>query len=663
MTGSMMLSKSRLRPSARLALLGCALGVLAGCAGYQAHSEGKAKLSAGETGAGLAKLKEAVERDPQNARYRQDYFTNRERVVNSLADQAEAALGAGNFDVAKAAFARILEVEPANARARGAMERTAVAQRHWSLLDAALAQADAGDLDGGVVKAQQVLSEEPTHRRGRGVLRQLLRKQAEVSGKELGVYPALKAAYRMPVTMAFQNASLRQVLDALKLASGLNFMIERDVRSDLMVNISVTKKPVEDVLRLILATNQLERKVLDGDTILIYPNTPSKASEYREMVVRSFYLSNAEAAKVAASLKTLTKARDVVVDEKLNMVVVRDSAEVIRMAEKVIAAIDIAEPEVMLDLEVLEVNVNRVLDMGIRWPDSLSASVVGAAGQAGQLTLEEFRNRSEKLVRLNTNSSFVSAQLKSQAGESNLLANPRVRVRNKQPAKVLIGQRVPVITTTATANVGTSQSVNYLDVGLKLEIEPTISLDDEVSMKIGLEVSNIIQTIPLTGGSQAYVLGTRNTSTVLRVRDGETNVLAGLIQRDSTHSNTGVPGLNELPLLNRLFGSATDNNSKTEIVLLITPRIVRNLDVPGIGQQEFLSGTDAAVGAAPIQLGASGLAGPASVNWPGQGQGLPPGGQQPRPGSAAPIPAPAGPQNPPAPFTPPPIVPAGPGTR
>jgi general secretion pathway protein D len=220
------------------------------------------------------------------------------------------------------------------------------------------------------------------------------------------------------------------------------------------------------------------------------------------------------------------------------------------------------------------------------------------------LRLSELRNRTSNMVVLNTNDPVISAQLRSQKGEANLLANPRVRVRNKQSAKVLIGERVPVITTIATANVGTSESVTYLDVGLKLDIEPTVSLDDEVSMKVALEVSNILETIKRSSGTQTYRLGTRNTSTTLRVRDGETNILAGLIQRDERSSNSGIPGLNEIPVANKLFGASEDSDTRTEIVLLITPHIVRNLDVPGVGAIEFMSGTDAAIGAAPIQLGA-----------------------------------------------------------
>ncbi|RYE01920.1 MAG: hypothetical protein EOP50_01145 [Sphingobacteriales bacterium] len=382
-------------------------------------------------------------------------------------------------------------------------------------------------------------------------------------------------------------------------------MFDKDVQADARITISVTDKPVEDVLRLIMATNQLDSRVLDGDTLLIYPNTAQKSADYREMVVRSFYISNADINKTAALVKGIAKAKDVFVDERVSLLIVRDSPEVIRLAERLIAAQDMPEPEVMLELEVLEVTANRLIEMGIRWPDSISASVRGAAGTAGSLTLPEFKQGGEQLVTLNFNDPLLSARLRSQKGDANLLANPRVRVRNKQMAKILIGEKVPVITTSTTANVGTAESVSYLDVGLKLDIEPTVALDDDVTMKLNLEVSNILETITRATGTQTYRLGTRNTSTILRVRDGETNVLAGLIQKEDRRSNSGVPGLNELPLLSRLFGSATDSDIRTEIILLITPRIVRNLDLPGVGQQEFLAGTENAVGAAPIQLGAS----------------------------------------------------------
>lgn len=626
--------------------------VLSGCAGQQAFRQGQAYLADGDTERGLAKLRLAMEQSPESTEFRRSYFTQREAVVNDLLRQAEGAIDSGQFTAAREAFSKAARLDTGNSRALNGADRVDIAERHWKALELAQTLARAGDLNGAISKTQQVLSESPAHGKAVLQLRQLLRQQADTSGKELGIYPKLKAAYRVPVSLSFNNVPLLQVFEALKQASGLNYLIERDVKPDLRVTLSVTNKPVEDIIRLVLATNQLERRVLDDDTLLIYPNTADKTANYRELVVRTFYLSNADAGKVANMVRSIAKVRDVVVDEKLNMLMVRDSAEAVRLAEKLIAAQDIPEAEVVLDLEVLEVSVSRLLNIGVQWPDSLSAGVIGADGVAGQLRLNEWRNRNSGLVVLNTNDPLVTAQLRSQKGDSNLLANPRVRVRNKQVAKILIGERVPVITTISTANVGNSQSVSYLDVGLKLEIEPSISLDNDVSMKIALEVSNILETIRLSG-AQAYRLGTRNTSTTLRVRDGETNILAGLIQREDRRSNTGIPGLNEAPLISKLFGQADDRDSKTEIVLLITPRIVHNLAVPGIGLQEFLSGTETSVGASPIQLGTPFTPQDSSQNGarllgspPGSEGGLMP---SVTPGTIVPL-------------TPPPIVPTPPGS-
>jgi general secretion pathway protein D len=180
------------------------------------------------------------------------------------------------------------------------------------------------------------------------------------------------------------------------------------------------------------------------------------------------------------------------------------------------------------------------------------------------------------------------------------LANPKIRVKDKQKAKIHIGQKLPVLTTVATAGVGSSETVNYLDVGLKLDVEPNIRLDDEVDMKVELEVSSVVQTITSTTGSQVYQLGTRNISTELRLKDGETQIFAGLIQNNETSAVNKVPGLGELPFLGHIFSNDNHDKSKTELVLLITPRIVRNIARPDAMVSEFPSGTESAIGSVPM---------------------------------------------------------------
>jgi general secretion pathway protein D len=298
-------------------------------------------------------------------------------------------------------------------------------------------------------------------------------------------------------------------------------------------------------------------------------------------------------------IRALVKTRDLFIDEKLNLLVIKDTPNAVRLAERLIAAQDLAEPEVMLQVEVLEIGSSRLLELGVRFPDSLAVSLVGAAGTAGSITLPEWLNRGSELVQLRFTDPLFLFSLMQQDGSTSVLANPRIRVKNKEKARIHIGDRVPVITTTAAATGGfVSESVSYLDIGLKLEVEPLIYLEDEVGIKVALEVSNIAREVR-TAGSLTYQIGTRNASTVLRLRDGETQVLAGLISDEDRRSANRVPGLGDMPVLGRLFSHTRDNTAKTEIVLLITPRLVRTLARPEVRSVEFAAGTETSTGSPP----------------------------------------------------------------
>lgn len=618
---------------------------LTGCAGWSAQREGRTLIAAGEVELGLQKLQEAVKAAPGNDEYRRGYLTQKESVINQLGQSGAFALDQGDYEVAQRAFERILRIEPNHTRGVAGLERVSVSRRHAALMREAQEQASAGNLLGAQDKVNTILRENPQDRRAQAQQRSWAALARETRTGEGGAIPKLKANYRKSVSLAFRDASLTQVFESLKLASGINFVFDKDVRTDARMTLSVTNKALEDVIRVILAGQRLSSRTLDEDSLLIYPNTPEKAKDYQEMVIRTFYLGNADATKMVNLARNVVKVRDVHVDEKLNLLVIRDTAEVVRLAERVIANLDVAEPEVMLELEVLEVSYNRLREIGIRVPDSVSASLTGTASP-GVLTNSEWRNRNSGMLSYALSNPLLTANLKQSDGDVTVLSNPRIRIRNKQTAKVLVGERVPVITTTTTANVGTSESVSYLDVGLKLELEPVVALDDEVSMKVGLEVSSITGVVTRSSGLQAYRIGTRNASTILRVRDGETQILAGLIQREDRRSAAGVPFVSDLPLLGRLFSNTVDSDSKSEVVLLITPRVVRNLLVPGPERTEIMAGTESSQGAIPIQLGP----GQSSTRPAAAGQPATPG--QPI-GSSIPPPVPYAPIMPPRPVGPP----------
>lgn len=569
--------------------------VLAGCA-TSPYEEARSLLAQGRTEQGLARLEEAARDAPRNSKVRAMLVRERELAELRLNDQAAAAQAAGRMEQAEADYRRVLTVNAHNERAQAGLAAIVALRRRAAQLQQAEALAARRDLAGAEVLARTVLTEDPTNERARA----LLKRVADEAASRAPASPRLTAGTGKRVTLEFQDANLRQVFDMIARTSGINFAFDKDVRRDLKVTINVREASVEDAVNLILATNQLERKVVNETTLLIYPNTAAKAKEYQNLMVRSFYISNADVTKTLAMIKAVVKTRDAFIDEKLNLLVMRDTPEAVRLAEKLIAAQDLADPEVTLDVEVLEVGSSLLRQLGPQFPTVINfqdpATVPAAGGVASSVQ------------RLNGPlSAFVAApavilNLKQQVGATNVLANPRIRVKNREKAKVHIGDRVPVVTTTATANVGVASSVSYLDTGLKLEVEPSIRILDDVDIKIGLEVSNIVKEVTLANGGLAYQVGTRNASTVLRLRDGETQVLAGLIQDEDRKTLSKVPGLGDLPVLGRLFGSDNTTRAKTEIVLLITPHIARNIVRPDSEVAEVFSGTELSVGAPPLLL-------------------------------------------------------------
>jgi general secretion pathway protein D len=310
------------------------------------------------------------------------------------------------------------------------------------------------------------------------------------------------------------------------------------------------------------------------------------------------------AEKAEEIIKTVIKTKDIFIDEQLNILVMRDTPDAIRSAEKLINSYDIGDPEVLLEVEILEITDTRATELGLRWPNQLSVGVKGAAG-AGQLTFEEVNNFNSGMANLSITDPTLIFNLRSTNGVSNLLANPRIRVKNHKKAKVHIGDRVPVITSTSTSTGFVSETVSYLDVGLKLDVEPSISISDEVSIEVELEVSNIASEVTTSSGSLSYRLGTRNAKTTLRLKDGETQILAGLINNEERSSADRVPGLASLPIIGRLFSSKNHTNNKTEIVLLITPRIIRNISAFDAVESEFSLGAETGNARASMSRGMS----------------------------------------------------------
>jgi general secretion pathway protein D len=584
----------------KLLFILCIIGsVVAGCASDQNLRESKRLLLEGKMEEGLAKLEKVANEHPDNREYRAVLFRQRDIVLNQLASQADGLRTQGQLDAAETSYQRMLKIDPNSQRAQSGLEAVQTARRHTILVAQATELVKKGDFEAAQARLRPVLAEDPERRDAR----QLQRRIDEQTLKDVGVEPHLKSTFSKPITLEFRDASLKSVFEVISRSAGINFIFDKDVRPDLRASIFVKNTTIQDAIQLLLVTNQLEKKVVNENTILIYPNIPAKTKDYQELMVKSFYLSNADVKQTMNMIKTLVKTRDIFIDEKLNLLVMRDTLDAIRLAEKLIATQDLAEPEVTLDVEVLEVSHTRLVDLGLTPPTEASFTAAGAT--AGTFTLTDVAHINSDRINVSTLTATIKANMEN--GDTNLLANPRIRVKNREKAKIHIGEKVPVITTTFSSGTTTTtgflpETVNYLDVGIKLDVEPNIYLDDDVAIKIGLEVSSLGQKTVTKNGSEVYRVGTRNVNTTLRLRDGETQVLAGLIKDEERQTINGIPGLGDIPAIGRLFSGKSDSKDKTEIVLLITPHIVRALARPDAMHAEFSAGTDGMIGGAPLLL-------------------------------------------------------------
>ncbi|MBL8430661.1 MAG: secretin and TonB N-terminal domain-containing protein [Dechloromonas sp.] len=591
------------------------LVVLVGGCSHPAYRDGLDYMAAGKREEGVASLEKAARDRPRDAEIKAAMIRHKGETIDNYLDDGDRQRSVGKLDAAEAAYRRALGIDDRNTRAMQGLEQLAVDRKNT----ANLAQADQllkkGDLLGAERVVRTVRAQDPLNAQARSLQQQIdsMRdKEMNPSGN-----PAVKAALAKPVVLEFRDATLKSVFEVLSRSSGLNFVFDKDVKGDTKVTFFVRNSPLEDILNLILKTNQLEKRQLNDNSFLIYPNTPAKAKDYQELVVRSFYLANADVKQAQNLVKTVAKSKDVFADEKLNLLIVKDTPDAMRLVERLIESLDLAEPEVMLEVEVLEVTRSRLNEIGVDWPDSVG---YGALQQTITTTTSTAAGILQNVVPGGTLApgyislknasgltSFVAnpgltLNLKGQNSDTNVLANPRIRVKNREKAKIHIGDKLPIFTTTSTANVGVSASVAYLDVGLKLDVESNVTLDDEVSMKVGLEVSSITKEVTGPSNSLAYQVGTRSASTVLRLKNGETQVLAGLINDEERKSTSHIPGLGEIPVIGRAFGSQRDTSVKTEIILLITPRVLRNIHRPDFGQPALPSGTESAVGAAPMTI-------------------------------------------------------------
>jgi general secretion pathway protein D len=509
---------------------------------------------------------------------------------------AERAEFNQDYDVAVAEYTRALQRSPDNHSARQGLERVR-ARAAFAHYTRGRRLSASGQLDEALVELQLASELNPADGNIQGELesvRTQLRNRISLSregktpletliSRSQNLPPPgneLPRNVQLPATLTFRDASTRDVYTALARFANVNIVFDPQFR-DTPVTIDLRNSSLENALSALSSATRNFYRITAQRTITVIPDTPAKQREYEEEIVQTFYLSNADVKETMDLLRIVIDNRRLAPITATNALSIKDTPERVAAAGKLIAAIDKARPEVVIDVELLEVDRTRLREYGLQIASPGSPGIDGAidANREG-LTLRDLRNLTDSDIYL-TNLPGLFYRLLKTDNHTRTLANPQLRTSEGVAAQARFGERVPVPVTTFSpiAQGGVNQqpitSFNYENIGVNIDITPRTHHDDEVSLALKVEVS----AISGTGFGGLPTFGNRTISTVLRLRDGETNMLAGLIRDDERTVLEGIPGLSDLPVVGRLFAHNKKETQETDIVLTLTPRIIRVLEL------------------------------------------------------------------------------------
>ncbi|HEV2843674.1 MAG TPA: cohesin domain-containing protein [Thermoanaerobaculia bacterium] len=546
------------------------LGLLAGCTSHQSYRQGEIASQLGKWDDAVLHYMKALEQEPDNITYKASLLRAKIKASQGHLEKGQEFEKAGVLERALVEYQQAVQLDPTNQYAKAQLENTHrayVAQRQSR----------------GVETIDQM------KQRSRGSRPQP---------------PVLNPRSNQPISLEFpQQASIFAIYRALGQAFGINILFDPNLR-DQEIAIDLKDVTAQSALETLMRASGHFYKVMDEHTIIIAQDTPQNRRTYEDLVIQTFFLSNSEVKDMLTILRSLIDARKIATNEQLNAIILRDTADKVKVAERIIEANDKSKAEVVIDVELLQINTARLRDLGV----SLSQYSVTQAldfggggdddegGGGVRLSDLEFINQSNWVLTL---PNFIYNFVKTNT-DAQLLAKPQLRITEGEKASLVIGDRIPIpLTTFNTQNVGGSggiipiTSFQYQDVGIRIDLEPRVHHNRQVTLKIKVEVSNLNGNVAGAGGQSQPIIGTRTIDSVIRLQDGETNFLAGLLRTDESESDSGVPGLSEIPLLGRLFSRKNTQNQRTDVILTLTPHIIRNAEITAEDLEPIWVGTEA----------------------------------------------------------------------
>ncbi len=530
-------------------------------------------------------------------------------------DRARTAELAENFDEAVIEYTRALEERPNDRTLQRALERARLRAARYhqaeglrlaglgNYEDALVEYQIAAELDAANADIQDALRETAELVRARRAALRAGQTATEALIERTRFLPAEGLELPdeiLPDSLVFRDASTRDILTALGLFSDVNVVFDPDF-VDRRTSVDLRGARLAAALASVTRATGNFYRVTGPRTVTVIPDNPGKRTDYEEEVVQTFYVSNADLEETVNMLRLVLDLRRLSVVTATGALTIRDTPERVAAAARLIAAVDKAPPEVVIDVELLEVDRQRLRTYGLQFA-TVTAEGPSTAGVDGLLTVDRAGGLSiDELGGLGVADVVVANlpglfyRLLKRDQHTNTLANPHIRTSAGQTAAAQFGDEVPIPVTQFTpfAAGGLQQqpvtSFQYRNVGVNIEITPYIHHEDEVSLELLIEVI----TVSGVGYNDIPTFGERSITTTIRLRNGETNILAGLIRDDEREVLEGVPGLSDLPIIGRLFSRNRVETQETDIIVTLTPRIVRGLDLEETDLRAFRFDGDA----------------------------------------------------------------------
>ena len=576
-------------------------------------------------------LKQAYDLKPRDLRYRAAFERIRFEAATSIVHRGQKLRADGKLDEAVGEFQKALEIDPSLFIARQELNRT--------------------------VKIINDQRNPPPQAAGPPA--GLERKVHDASGPV-----ELAPISNVPITVKMLATKSDVVYRTVGQLAGINVLFDPDYTAR-VINVDLNGVTLEEALEITALESKTFWRAVTLNTIFVAQDNPAKRKELEQSVLKTFYLSNlsqpTELQDVVNAIRAVLDVQRVQQLLSQNALVVRGTPDQIALAEKLVEDLDKARPEVIVDIAIMQVSKDRSRTLGLSPPTSATVSLQNnvnttttttgttTSGTGGTVT----HNTGTNGINLNTlgnlnatnfQVTIPSANLSAVMNNSDtrLIQNPQIRALDGQKASLKIGDKVPVATGSfqpGIGGVGINPLVNtqfqYLDVGVNIDITPHVHANGEVTLKITMDVSAVTGQSNIGGISQP-IIGQRKIEHEIRLKDGEANLLGGIMEDQQTKSLAGIPGLAQIPILKYLFGQTTQDHSENEIVFAIIPHIIRATDVNEFNQRAIDIGTATTI---ELRHSSKSQAAPAGTAAPGQPanpsiQPLPPAGQPPAPNSA-----------------------------